>query len=177
MLIAILIISIITLPLSACSLWGINIPGRFIESDEDVANAKMDKVLAAIKNKDKDSLKLLFSKKAVAESKNLEASVAKLFEFFKGKYISYNDWGGPGVEDTSSGWKRIDSTYDVKTSKGKYRFAIRTMANDPGNEDNIGIYSLYIIKMEDDPYKDYAYWGDGEWTPGINFNKQGPKRD
>jgi len=144
-----------------------------LDNDRDIANAKMDTVLEAIKNKDKDALKAMFSKKAISQAGNFDESINQLFEFFQGDFISYNDWGGPGAyEDRNYGdiQKELDSTYDVTTSKQKYRFAIKEFTADTVNPDNVGIWSLYIIKMEDtDPQ--FAYLGDGKDTPGINFNK------
>lgn len=174
----IIISSFITvLLLSSCSL-GKQILGRYSHDDQGDANAKMDKVLEAIKNKDKDALKALFSKKAIAEVENFDQSIIELFDFFQGDFISYNDWSAVGVEEgmnddgTGRHWKCMDSTYDVETSKQKYRFAIQDFTIDTADPDNVGIYSLYIIKMEDDTDQNFAYRGDGKYTPGINFNKK-----
>lgn len=172
-----LIVTIITLLLSSCSSGGPHMFSRLFDNDKDVANAKMDKVLEAIKNKDKDSLKSMFSKKAIAEAENFDQSIADLFDFFQGDFVSYNDWTGPMVEEgrnddgTGRNWKSTESTYDVDTSEQKYRFAIKGFTKDTADPDNIGICSLYIIKKEDTNEK-FAYWGDNKWTPGINFNKK-----
>ena len=37
---------------------------------------------------------------------------------------------------------------------------------------NIGIWSFYIIKLQDDTDPQFAYRGDDKFTPGINFNKK-----
>lgn len=169
---------VITLLLNSCSLGGLNMQGRLYDNDESIANARMDKILEAINKKDKNTLKEMFSKKAITNSKNIDKSIDDLFSFFKGTVISINDWGGPGASEgmnddgTGRNWKYIDSTYDVKTSKQKYRFAIREFTIDTANKDNIGICSLYIIKEEDDTDPKFAYWGDGNFTPGINLNKK-----
>ena len=150
--------------------------GRYSHDDQGDANAKMDKVLEAIKNKDKGSLKKMFSIKAISEAKDFDQSIIDLFDYFLGDFISYNDWGGPGVHEginddgTSRNWKSIDSSYDVKTSKQIYRFAIQEYTQDTANSDNVGIQSLYIIKMEDDTDPQFGYRGDNKNTPGISIN-------
>ena len=159
--------------------------GRYSHDDQSDANAKMDKILVAIKKKDNDALKAMFSKKAVAESKDIDQSIVELFDFFQGEFVSYNDWSGPmaegGINDDGTGrnWKELYSSYDVDTSKQKYRFAIQDVVQDTADEDNVGIHSLYIIKMEDDTDPQFGYRGDGKDTPGINFNIKNvlPKED
>jgi len=169
------LILIISLSLCSCSLGGTNMLGGLNNNDQSTANAQMDKVLEAIKNKDKDALKSMFSKKAVAESGNIDNSIDQLFDFFQGNFVSYNDWNAVYTEDTINNGDRqkiLESTYDVKTSKATYRFAIEEYAQDTADSDNVGVCSIYIINMEDDTNPQFAYWGDGKWTPGINFNKK-----
>ncbi len=92
--------------------------------------------------------------------------------FFQGEITKYDDWGGPCIEtgkndgERQGTWKSLQSTYDVVTNKGEYRFAIQEYISDTGDPKNIGINSLYIIKSEDSDMQ-YAYRGDGEWTQGI----------
>lgn len=176
----------ITLLLSSCSLGESNLWNRFNDTDEKTANSRMDKVLEAIKNKDKDALKAMFSKKSITQAEEFDQSITNLFDYFQGDFVSYNNWGGPmsegGINEDGSGrnWKRIDSTYDVKTSKNEYRFAIQEYIQDTADKNNVGVWSLYIIKMEDDIDPQFAYWGDGKDTPGINIGIKSmalPKED
>lgn len=149
------------------------------------ANAQMDKVLEAIKNKDKIAFKALFSPKAIAKTEDFDQSIIDLFDYFQGDFVSYNDWGGPatfrGINDDGTGrnWKSIESSYDVETSKQRYRFAIQDFIQDTADTDNVGIHSLYIIKTEDDTDINFAYWGDGKDTPGIHIGVKNtlPKKD
>lgn len=165
----------VSLSLNSCSLGGTNMLSRFSDNDQSTANARMDSVLEAIKNKDKDALKSMFSKKAADESENIDNSTGELFDFFQGNFVSYNDWNAVYTEETVNNGDRqkiLDSTYDVVTSKQKYRVAIREITIDTANKDNVGIWSIYIIKLQDDTDPKFAYWGDSKWTPGINFNKK-----
>ena len=51
-----------------------------------------------------------------------------------------------------------------------YRIAIQSFTVDTANPNNVGIWSLYIIKAEDDEDPYSAYRGDGKYTPGIHIN-------
>ena len=42
---------------------------------------------------------------------------------------------------------------------------------DTADADNVGIRSLYIIRLADDTDPQFAYRGDEKYTPGININK------
>ena len=162
--------------LSSCSLGGENIFSRFNDDDEEVALENFKKILTAIEENDSQVLKELFAKTTSFEVADLSESINKLMDFVEGKVTSIDDWGGPatygGINEDGSGrvWKDIESTFDVETTEGKYRFAVQLYTNDTANKDNVGVHSIYVIKAEDDPDSECAYGGDGKWTPGINFN-------
>lgn len=168
----ILLLIVITLFFTSCSLGGSHMFGKLFRSDKEIANESFEKILNAIQNQDNSALKNLFSKKSVAASYDFDGSMTALFNFFKGQMLSYNDWGGPNTSDgmnddgTGRNWKSIQSTFDVETKEGNYRFAIKTFIKDTADSDNVGIHSLYIIKAENSDIQ-FAYWGDGKWTPGI----------
>lgn len=148
--------------------------GRFFKSDREVANERFEQILDTISNQDEKALKKLFSQKAITDTDVFDKSVIKLFDFFQGKVVEYDDRGALGVDGgknddgTGRNWKSMQSTYDVETSEGEYRFAIKEYTMDTADRDNIGIYSLYIIKAEDSDLE-FAYWGGGKWVPGINI--------
>ena len=177
--------SLVGSQLNSSSLGGSNLWDRFNDNDQKISDKKMEQILDAIINRDKSTMEKLFSKKSIAEVKDLDGSISKLFDYFQGNFISYNDWNAVnadgGINDPGTGrsWKCLYSTFDVKTTKITYRFAIKEFIQDTANSDNVGICSLYIIKMEDDTDKQFAYRGDGKDTPGINFNVKNvlPKED
>jgi len=177
--------SFIIILFTSCSLGGSNLWDRFNDNDQKISDQKMKKILDAIKSRDKSAMKKLFSKKSIEEVKDLDGSISKLFDYFQGNFISYNDWNAVnadgGINDPGTGrsWKCLYSTFDVKTTKITYRFAIKEFIQDTADPDNVGICSLHIIKMEDDTDKQFAYRGDGKDTPGINFNVKNvlPKED
>ena len=162
----------ITLSLTSCFMNGSNIFARFFDTDRTTANKTFDSLIDAIKNKDKSALTSLFSKNAVEPITDFDTQVTALFDFYEGNVASYDDWAGPYVEhswEDDQELKVMYSTYDIDTGEQIYRLAIRTVVIDTLSPDNVGIWSLYIIKMEDDPTPNYAYRGDGKDTPGINI--------
>lgn len=166
-----------TILLSSCSFGGSNLWSESNDNDQQIAATRLENVLEAIKNKDKDDLKAMFSEKAIAQAENIDQSITDLFNYYQGDFVSYYDWL-PGAEQVINGdgsgrnWKRLDSTYDVKTSSGEYRIAIYEFVQDTLGKDNVGVWSLYIIRMEDDIDPKLAYVGDGKETPGINIGLQ-----
>lgn len=176
--IAILIYFIGVLLLSSCS-GGIMFDKLFRNKEKnyscderEVANVKMDILLDTIKNKDKVTLKSLFSKNVITQLIDFDQSIYSLFDYFQGDFVSYDDMSGSGGEityDYGNKQEILYSSYDVKTSHSEYRFAIKTVIIDASDKDNEGIHSLYIIKKEDDIDSQLGYIGDNKFTPGIHI--------
>lgn len=163
--IAIVFLLVFTMILSSCSLGG----GRmFFDNDDKIANKRLEQVIEAIKNQDRDALKAMFSKNALAEADDFDEHIDYLFEFFQGEVESCDDGGGPIVdEDTEYGkkTKEVKSFFDVITDKQKYVFFLLDYPVDTINPDNVGLYTLRVIKAEDEKAQ-LTYWQDMK-IPGI----------
>lgn len=161
--------------LTSCSMGDSNMRKMFFaRNDKQIANEQLEALLEAIQSKNAQAVKELFSDNAWAESGNMEKSILVLFDYFQGELVSYKSWAGPSVHATKNHgeyWKSYDCTYDFETTQDKYRLAMEIITVDTADADNIGIRSLYIIRFEDDTRPNFAYWGDGEHTPGINIGK------
>ena len=169
--IILIIIVLLSMIFNSCSLAGPHMTERLFDTDNDVANAHMDKILEALENGDKESIKAMFSENAIAVADDFDKSVDELFEYYEGEYTSYED-GGMSTENAYSDGEEqqiFDLSYDVTTSVREYRFSVLEYITDDADPDNEGIWSLYIIKMEDDPQPEYSYRGDGKRTPGIHI--------
>ena len=143
---------------------------EMVDNDQQIANKNFEKFLDALQSEDEKILLSLFSDKVAEES--LHNKVDDLFSYYDGEILNYDDLGALGVSTDSDGeyvYQSMDSTYDVKTTIDEYRFAVRYISKDSKNPNNIGIESLYIIRLKDDINPDFAYWGDGKYTPGINI--------
>lgn len=144
---------------------------RLTGNEQEIANEKMDSILKAIQEKDNKALKGLFADNIVEQTNNLDQSIGKLFDYYQGDFISYDDHFATYTDELveyGEIQKLIYPTYDVKTSEQAYRVAMEICVNDTTEPKNGGIRSLYIIRSEDDP-SDYCYRGDEKFTPGINI--------
>ena len=133
--------------------------------EDKVAYKSIKKVVEAIKEQDRDTLKSVFSKQALAEADDFESSMDCLFEFIQGEIESLEIIKGLGIyegkNDDGSGrsWKIIDSIGDIETSEQKYHISIQEVTKHSKEPERIGISSLSIISAE---YwnEDYVYRGD-----------------
>ena len=173
----VLLLLAVTLLFTSCSYGGSRVRRDFFTSDDrGIANERFEQVIEAIQNQDSDALKSLFSENALNLAKDMDEAIYELFGYYQGELLSYNDWSALNVdyskERDGSRRKRLYSTYDVETSQGSYRFAMEFIPEDTADTGNVGIRSLYVIKLEDDTDPSIAYRGDGKYTPGININKK-----
>ena len=172
-----LMLVIICISLIACSImfaYQIFKNNSIIINDEKkTSDIVLKNILEAIQTNNIEQLISQFSKSTLDDVDNIYLKANELFDYFNGDVVSYNDWlGGPYVEtskDDKYVFQLMESTYDIKTTKCDYRLAISYVTKDTENNDNIGLHSLYIIKLEDDLNPDLAYWGDNKFTPGIQI--------
>ena len=125
-----------------------------IENDGKVADAQLVKILDAIKSKDKNGLKAMFSKQALNKSDDIDGEIEYLFSFFQGKVTSWvNNAGGPTVSalyEYGHISKELISFYNVKTEGKEYIFFILQYSVDTDHPENVGLYTLRVIKAEDE---------------------------
>ena len=171
-----LLLLFVIILLTSCSLGDLGMRKDFFTAnDQKIANERFEKIIESIQNQDSTALKSLFSDKALKEAQNIDETINELFDYYQGEMLSYDDWAGPitsAKKNYSHYLKRLDATYDVETSQDKYRFAMIYISTDTEDPDNVGVLSLYIIKLEDDTDPQYSYRGDDKDTPGININKK-----
>ena len=65
--------------LTSCSLGGGHMPGSIFDDDKTAANTRIEKLLEAIKSKNGDIVKSMFSKNAIADANNIDENIFKLF--------------------------------------------------------------------------------------------------
>jgi hypothetical protein len=122
------------------------------DNDEKKTDTRLEQVLEAINNEDKESLESMFSKQALDEANDFDGSTDYLFEFFQGEDTTWERNGGPSVYETDDHGhktKKINSMYYVNTDKQKYIFYLIEWTVDSDHPDNIGLYTLRVIKAED----------------------------
>ena len=161
--------------LSSCSIGSLikKLSGVLSGIDDPNAEDKaiMVKVLEAIQSRDEEALRKLFSYNTVTQVDGFDQSMVDLFNYYQGNYISL-EWkgsGGSGNWDYGEKKQCAGFSYDVKTDMDEFRFSIDYCSIDSMDDNNVGIYSLYVIKMADDTDPEFGYGGDGKETPGINI--------
>jgi hypothetical protein len=116
------------------------------------AEAHIKQVAEYIQSHDKDALKAMFSKKALAEADDIGGRMDYLFDFFQGKVLSLEFDGclGSGKNDYGHQIKYMKAGEYVNTDKQKYMIFIWEYVLDTDHPDNVGIYMLQVIKAEDE---------------------------
>ena len=145
--------------------------GQGLPKDEQMANARLEEVFNLISNRDEEALRTLFSKNAVLLSNDLDQTIIDLFDYVHGILVSYCDRGlnGESGFDDGKSYEILFSSYDIVTTEQKYRVAIKECVKNTFDLDEVGIWSLYIIKTEDDTNPKIAYRGDDCYLPGIHI--------
>jgi len=116
-------------------------------SEDKRADARMEQIVSAIRDKDYEELKSLFSKKALDEADNFVDGADSLFDFIQGNIESW-ERDGFASDESMSGGKRswmIRFGFTVKTDKDVYQFFIIDYNVDTINTDNQGVYMLELI--------------------------------
>lgn len=155
-----LLVLISLLLITSCDKVGGVSRGRKIGSEEKRVDARIKQIISAIKGKDKESLKSLFSKKALDEANDFENGVDYLFKLLQGDVDTWKRCGWSSGESIENGKKSLMTrfSFDVKTKKDTYHFFVIDYNTDTINPDNQGVYMLELIKFTDE--KDLESWQD-----------------
>jgi len=122
--------------------------GRLSMSEGERADERIEKIVLAIKEKDKEALSLLFSQKALEESEEFEGEADILFDYIQGDVGSWERDGFSSSESIESGKRSwmIRYGFTLKTDKGIYEFYVVDYSIDTINPDNQGVYMLELIE-------------------------------
>lgn len=122
-------------------------------SDESLADNRMEQFFCAVKNQDRESINGLFSKKAYNEAENFDKSIDDLFDYIQGDCVYWGVDGSPVVYDSVENGKKtkqLMTWYYLNTDEQKYFVFIVDYPIDSIDPENEGIYTLMIIKGEDE---------------------------
>lgn len=141
--------------------------GRVISDDRIIANKRFNNIIKAIKNKDKDGLKEMFSTNALKEANDIDGGIDYIMDFYKGKIIS-KEVACDSYETRRYGEKtyELKSFYRVTTDKDTYIVFFIDQLADTKNNDNVGLYMLQIIHKSDRK-KEFDWGGDKTRCAGI----------
>lgn len=143
------------------------------KNDLEIRDECLTQVFSAFDSRNPQKIKQLFAKNALKEIDNIDQDVSDLIEYYSGSYETFFDRrGGAAVYDYvhyGKTTKELEICVDFQTDTQNYRMAIKYIAIDDFDEDNIGIWYIYIIKSEDDTDLNFVYTGDGKYTTGIHI--------
>ena len=163
-----LLLTVIVFLFTSCSLGDSIVKDK---SDSELVQNRLEELLKAIQNQDRQKIIDIFSVNAILESKNMDESLDYLFDHFHGTVKSY-DWGdnttGPISDELIERGKRkveLKSWFEIITDEEKYIFFLLDYPKDEFDANNVGLYSLRIVKTSEKESQ-LTYWQDMK-IPGI----------
>lgn len=135
-------------------------------NDDETADKCFQKIIEALDNKDKEGLKKIFSPNALKEAKDIDTGIDYIMDFYKGKMKS-NRRTVVTSESKNYGEKKkeLECSYKVATDVGNYSIHFVEKVIDTKNTDNVGVYTLDIMKEEEGD--EFFHWGNKEQGAGI----------
>lgn len=108
----------------------------------------MEQIISAIKDKDKETLKLLFSEQALDEAIDFDSEIDSLFDFIQGDIDSWERDGLGSDESIDYGKKSLMIRFaiTINTDKDDYVLFVIDYNVDTKNPDNQGVYMLEVSK-------------------------------
>lgn len=136
-------------------------------NEETMSDARMEQVIKAIENKDREALKLLFSEKALSEAADIDGHIDYLFDLVEGDNISWERETLSAGKSAHYGKvvKMTRSWYFVSTDQEDYLFFMLEYTKDTEYPENIGLYALRGIRKADKETQ-LTYWQD-MMIPGV----------
>lgn len=94
----------------------------------------------------------MFSKKALSEAEDIDGHLDYLFEFFQGEIQKSDKCFPATTKENNYGHiiKKTEWWTYVYTDQAKYVFIVIDFTEDTDHPDNIGLYTLRVIKAEDE---------------------------
>ncbi len=121
------------------------------DDTDSKTDARMEQIIDAIKNKDTEMLKSLFSQKALAEADDFDSEADSLFGIIQGNVESGERDGISSDITIEHGKKTVMARFglDIKTDKDTYHFYVIDYITDTIDPDNEGVYMLELIEYTD----------------------------
>lgn len=156
----ILVLLLAVLSLSGC---------RYIDTGSDLADQTLEQLIHAVEARDAAAVKSMFAPAVIDDTDSMDQQVSALLDFCTGGMTGYERYG-PSTHMSRCGTVRtkyLQASFDLTTTEGDYRIALRICVTDSENPKNVGITSMHIIRRENsDP--SHAYWGTNlDQTVGI----------
>lgn len=150
---------------------------RGILTDDTEAYDYANEFLSATLTRDVTAMKALFAPNAISEigETELDEMLTDFVTYFQADSFTLESPIGPSTseyQDHGAKSKELKGPLEVDAGENKYRIAIRCVSHDDWVQDNIGIWSIYIIEKSKDSDWEHLYYGDKKYTTGIYFDVQ-----
>lgn len=135
-------------------------------NDDETADKCFQRIIETLESKDKEGLKKIFSPNALKEAKDIDAGIDYIMNSYKGK-IKSNRRTVVTSESKDYGEKKkeLKCSYKVTTDVGNYSIHFVEKVIDTKNPDNVGVYTLDIMKEEDGD--EFFHWGNKNQGAGV----------
>lgn len=139
-------------------------------TDNEEADSRMETILDAITQKNRELLVSVFSNQALSEAENLDEGIEYLFKLVKGDNVTFKRQTQIVGEKIDHGdkIKEVKTWFEVKTDAETYLVFLFDYTEFTAHKENIGLYALRFIKAEDEE-KHFTFFQDmkiaGIFTP------------
>ncbi len=149
-------------------------------ADDPKNDMRFQSIVSALKEKDHDGIKSLFSNFALENAPNIDAEIEYLLKSFKGDIVTSQYIEGSTSESVNYGVKvtTTEPRGEIETTENNYALRYIDCLRDDTNENNIGISKFIMItEAEDDTIAwDFLYnesitagiYKPGDYPIGIN---------
>lgn len=158
----------ITIVLCVCSMFALCSCGLFDDekTNSEAAKENLEKLIDCLDKNDRNGVKDLFASNKIADIPNFDEDVSELLDLYKGSFVSHN-FDTPATEDDiyyndKKKWFIISA--DITTTQEKYHATMYWCDMDTTDNGNVGIWSLFIFNVKDNPLNDYSFYGDSDWN-------------
>ena len=116
-----------------------------------ITEKHLTQFLDALENKDRETMKSLFSDQALSETEDINQGFDYLFDLFNGETVINleRDSSGEDVKfNDGLVTREVKSYFYFQTDKERYFAFVLEYTEDTDHPENVGIYALRIVKEE-----------------------------
>ena len=138
--------------------------GRIYDPTDQIAEDQLNAILEAAVAQDAAAIKAQFAPNAIAAQPELDDQIEALLDYYAGKSWEIDSPGCMTMDssnaDGTGGRASSCQMHGMILTDRFYRFSLRGISVDTKNPDNVGIWALFLLQV--DQPTDYAYCVAGE---------------
>lgn len=138
--------------------------GGIYDPTKQMVNNQLTVILNAVTSQDAAAVKAQFAPNAIAAQPELDDQIEALLDYYAGKSWEIDSPGCMTMDssnaDGTGGRTSSFQMHGMILTDRFYRFSLRGISVDTKNPDNVGIWALFLLQV--DQPTDYAYCVAGE---------------